>query len=191
MLPFSPITRQTLGVVPLQIFNQCFADQATEIPGITGVARVHERAKLDGMLGGIGRLKNADLSSPEGCGFADTAELLPQFVDGDAVISIDQDVAEQMSAGASPVFERMVEKIGERHNEAAEIPKADHHIHGADFFDPSPLPFESRIDCEQQIATLIKLDSDRITRISEPKCRGSSVKGNLASAARRLSRTSD
>lgn len=66
MPPFCPITRQTLGVVLLQIFNQRFPDQTAEIPRITGVARVHERSELDGMLGSIGSLKNTDLSSPEG-----------------------------------------------------------------------------------------------------------------------------
>ena len=33
----------------------------------------------------------------------------------------------------------MVEEVGERENEAAEVPDADHDVHGADFLDPAPL----------------------------------------------------
>jgi hypothetical protein len=81
-LQFSPVARQALGMIFLQIFQELFSDHTAEVPGIAGIARIHQSAQLDGMLRGIGGLKDADFPLSKAAWthrfFAAPCEVLPK-----------------------------------------------------------------------------------------------------------------
>ena len=81
-------------MVLLYIVNELFAHQAAEVPGVAGIACIHESAELNGVLGRIGSLKNADFPFPELRGLADSSQFGAQFVHGYGVVGKQDGVAE-------------------------------------------------------------------------------------------------
>ena len=68
-------------------------------------------------------------------------DLVANFIDRHAVVGVDKDGTEQIRRTARPVLKRLLDKVGERNDEATQIPDSHNYVRGSNFFDPSPFTF--------------------------------------------------
>ncbi len=72
----------------------------------------------------------------------DGVELLAEGVDGDGVVDVEEGGAHDVGGLAGPVLEGVFDEVGERDDEAAEVPDLDDDVGGVDLFDASPLALD-------------------------------------------------
>jgi len=130
------------GIILLQEGDEPFADEATEIERGRGVVGAHDGAKLHGPFGEIGDLKSGSATVPKFSVFQDAMKLLADGRDGERIIDIDTDGADDFGGSTRPVLERMFDEVGERNDKTAQIPKPDDDVGSLDFLDPAPLAFD-------------------------------------------------
>jgi hypothetical protein len=122
--------------------DEFLADFAAEIPRSGGVSGGGEGADLDGFIGGVGDLKNADLAIPKGRLLEDTLEFSAERVDGDGIIGIEKDAAEDIGGDSRPILEGPFDEVIDGEDEAAQIPDPDNDVGEGDFLDPAPFVFD-------------------------------------------------
>jgi hypothetical protein len=122
--------------------DEFLADFAAEIPRSGGVGGGGERADLDGFIGGVGDLKHADLAIPKWRLMEDSLEFGAERVDGDGIIRMKKDAAEDIGGDAGPILEGPFDEVIDGEDEAAEVPDPDDDVGEGDFLDPAPFVFD-------------------------------------------------
>jgi hypothetical protein len=79
------------------------------------------------------------MAVPERRGLHDLDELEADRVDRGGEVDIEQHRADQISRLPGPILERFFDEITQRHDQAAQIPQADHDIGRGDLLDSTRL----------------------------------------------------
>src|SRR5579883_2276625 len=108
-VPLAP--GQTVRISLLKELDQILAHIAAQVPSRSGVSCIHEGTQFNGVLFGVGNLQNTHLAIPFVCGFHNPFQFLSHFINGNGVIHIKINRADQVGGSTRPVLKRMVGEI--------------------------------------------------------------------------------
>src|SRR5207253_10652303 len=114
----------------------------TKIENSARNAHTDEPAHFDCYMPGVGKLQSAHLSIPLRIVFDEPLQFLAQFANGRLIIEVQNNRAEKIGRNATPVLKRFFNKIGDRQNHPAQVPRSYRHVRESDFFDLAKLAFD-------------------------------------------------
>src|SRR6266436_8849786 len=102
-----------VGVVLLYPRRHFFADQASQVEVLAGVAGAHEATQLHGAVGEVGDLKATDPVVPQRRGMNDGLELFSQVFHWNGVVDVKKGGAEDVGGVTGPVLEGILDEVAE------------------------------------------------------------------------------
>jgi hypothetical protein len=137
-----PDTGQTFRIIATEKSNEPLAHVATKIENFARVSAADEGAHFDCALLRIGHLQSADFPIPFRVVLNEPLQFFAQFANGRLIIEVQNDRAEQIGRNATPVLKRFFDKVGDRQNHPAQIPRPHSYVRESDFFDLAKLAFD-------------------------------------------------